>query len=259
MSITFLGQTFHLYGLILGLSIGVGIWLTSLQARRHHLSSEKIEKLSWWVIIGGILGARIYHVTTDIQVYVGHWLEVFKLWQGGLSVIGAVIGGGIAAWLVIKRRSSQLRLRQVLDVSVFGLPVAQALGRWGNFVNQELYGPPSSLPWAITIDLQHRLPGFETQARYHPLFAYEMILTLAAAIYLWWWDDHRQRQGKPDLVGTGRYFWWYVVYYAVIRFGLDFLRLDKNALIAGLGVNQIFLLGVAMIGGVYLWRNYQKH
>ncbi len=254
MAITFLGLTLHLYGLILGLSIGAGWWLSLIQAKKHNLSVTELEKVSWWVILGGILGARFYHVATDTHLYADHWFDVFKIWQGGLSIIGAVLGGSLTAWLILKARLTTLKLFQILDVSVFGLPVAQAIGRWGNFVNQELYGPPSSLPWAIAIDPNHRLPGFETHQTYHPLFAYEMVVTLVGAGWLWWWDRRRQLQGKADLVGTGQYFWWYVVYYSIIRFGLDFLRLDKAEVALGLGLNQVVLLGVVVIGLVCLWQ-----
>lgn len=253
--ITVLGLTFHGYGLILGLSIGLGWWLVMLKAKSRGFSVSALEQLSWWGILGGIVGARLYHVVTDFPVYANAWLDIFKIWQGGLSVIGAVLGGSLGVWLALRRSSKDFTLKQVLDLGVFGLPVAQALGRWGNYVNQELYGAPSTWPWAISIDLEHRLPGFEQTSTYHPLFAYEMGLLLIFAAGIWWLD---RRRGPK--IGSGQYVSWYLLYYGVIRFGLDFLRIDK-AVIPGLnlGVNQVVMLGVIILSALYMWKIRSKH
>ncbi len=241
------GFTFHLYGLLIGLSIGLGWWLVMKKAQQRHFSVSELEKIGLWAVLGGIAGARLYHVVTDWVLYQENWLDAFKIWQGGLSIIGAVVGGLMAAALAIRLTKTKLKLTQLLDLAVFGLPFAQALGRWGNFINQELYGLPTTWPWGLPIEAAHRLPGFETYDRFHPLFAYEMILMLGFGLWLWWAERKQLSQ-----IGRGEYFRWYTLYYAVIRFGLDFLRLDKTLLgSTGLGVNQA-VLGLVIVG-LLLW------
>lgn len=246
------GLTFHLYGLILGLSIGLGWWLVMRQARAKGFSESELEKVGLWAVGGGVVGARIYHVATDWHLYQENWQSALYIWQGGLSVMGAVIGGGLVAWLVMRLMKPQVSLSQLLDLSAFGTPFAQALGRWGNFFNQELYGLPTTLPWGLPIETQHRLPGYELFEKFHPLFAYEMLLMLAFGGWIWW-ADRRQLSH----IGRGEYFRWYLLFYAVVRFSLDFLRIDKTLLgTTGLGVNQAVL--ALVIVGLLLWEGLRK-
>jgi phosphatidylglycerol:prolipoprotein diacylglycerol transferase len=244
----------HLYGLILSGSMVVGWLLVGKKARQYDLPVGEIENAGIAAIVGGILGARVWHVLTDWPLYQHNLIDVLYIWQGGLSIFGAVAGGVIAVWFWLKmQRSANLTLTTVLDLSIFGLPFAQALGRWGNYVNQELYGWPTNVPWAIFIEPQHRLPGFESYSYFHPLFFYEAFLMVLFGVFVWWLDAKTKR--TVFRVGRGTFFLLYVVFYSVIRLLLDLLRPDKSYLMGGwLGVNQGILLIVLVVGGYTLWR-----
>lgn len=238
----------HFYGFILGIAIVVGIYLVEFQAKKQKIELVGFNNLIWVVLIGGILGARVHHVITDYHLYQNSWLGIFKIWQGGLSIIGAVMGGVIAigGWLRVVKRGGKLNLSTILDLSVFGLPVAQAIGRWGNFVNQELYGLPTNLPWGTYIQLSNRLPGFEIYSHFHPLFFYEMFLMLSFAGVVWFGQNFKLFSGFT--IGSGRWFVFYVFYYSFIRFWLDFIRIDKiHFLSTVFSENQVLLLIVMII------------
>jgi phosphatidylglycerol:prolipoprotein diacylglycerol transferase len=173
---------------------------------------------------------------------------IFQVWQGGLSIIGGILGGTIAAFLYQKIHHS-IPVLKIFDLAVLGLPFAQAVGRLGNFVNQELYGFPTRLPWAIFIDPAHRYPLYQNEGFYHPLFAYEMIGLLLLGGCLWQKEKH-----KEWLVGSGKYFFVYLLFYTFFRFCLDFLRIDKTLLSGtSLGLNQVVLLGV-FLSGIMWWK-----
>jgi len=246
---------FHLYGLIIGLSIWLTIALAEKKAKsvitgqtvilgldpRIQFSLNVFWQVIFWELAGGVIGARLYHVITDWPVYQSNFWHIFLIWQGGLSIIGAVIGAAIALWLYLKlHQNLKLKWQLFADLAVFGAPFGQAFGRLGNYVNQELYGLPTNLPWAIYIDPAHRLAGFQNFAYYHPLFFYEMILMFIFGLWVW-----RQKWQ----IGSGQLFWIYVAYYSFIRFWLDFLRIDKaNIIGTQIGANQAFLLVVFLIG-----------
>lgn len=237
--------TFHVYGFIIGLSMLLGWWLVEFQLRTHKVSIGHLEVLISVVGVSGVLGARAWHVLTDFSVYQSNLFQVITIWDGGLSILGAVAGGllGLIVCLQLKI-ISRSQVRAFLDAVALSLPLAQAMGRWGNYVNQELYGLPSTLPWAIYIDSTHRLPGYETISSYHPLFLYESSLLILFALLLWGWDQYRLRSGRSEF-GSGKYFLLYLVCYTVIRFALDFLRIDKRMFLnTSLGVNQVALLTI---------------
>lgn len=259
-----LGIPVHLYGLIVGTAAVVGIELAIRRAKLAGLNADQLWSSVWPVLVGGLIGARAWHVVTDWPLYQTQPLNALAFWQGGLSVLGAMLGGAIGLWAYSRLARSPIKLAMLLDLSVFGLPAAQAIGRWGNFVNQELYGLPSSLPWAITIDPQFRLPGFEGQSTYHPLFAYELLLTGAFGGWLWWHDRrHQLQRQRPlavthQLIGTGSYALLYGWYYSGVRLLLDFIRIDKTAsIIPSLGTNQVVLVIIWVVLGWWLYQRRQ--
>lgn len=226
MSIYILGLSFHLYGLILGFAI-----VTSLSIVEYVLKKEKINmdvsSASIFVIIFGIIGARIYHLVTDWHLYADKpWIEWFEIWNGGLGVIGALMGGGLALLFYLKQVNKEGLLLAVLDALALSIPLGQAIGRWGNYVNQELYGVPTDLPWAIRIDA---VPG----VRFHPLFLYESLLMVLFAgvigvLYV--------RKQKVVNFGSGTLFLIYLIYYGVVRFILEFLRIDSARISGGFSI-----------------------
>ncbi len=239
--------TFHLYGLCIGAAIWVSLWLIEARAQRAHIHFAELWPLIIWMFIGAVAGARIHHLITDFSLYQDRWIDMLKIWQGGLSIIGAVIGAGIFALVWLKLHPHfKISFWTIADLSVFGLPFGQALGRLGNFFNQELYGLPTQLPWGIYIDPTHRVAPYLHAQFFHPLFAYEMIFTVTFGIALWTYD--RYIGSKKTMLGTGQYFLLYAFYYSFIRFLLDFIRIDKSMFFyTGLGKNQVFLLIVMVI------------
>ena len=226
------------YALILLAGLLVGAWLTARRARTHGLDPEHVWNGLFWAVIPGLIGARLYHVLTptpgsglSTADYLRHPEQMLAIWNGGLGIYGAIIGGVFGIWLYTRRHKLSLLLW--LDLAVPGLVLAQAIGRWANFVNNELYGAPSTLPWAIPIPLDKRLPGFEQYATYQPLFLYESLLNLMAFALLLWIERRFARWLRPgDLILI------YALMYPLIRFLLDFVRLD-SANVGGITIAQI--------------------
>ncbi|MFZ1412051.1 MAG: prolipoprotein diacylglyceryl transferase [Micropruina sp.] len=243
-----LGPVFiHFYALCLitGMAAAWMIGVRRWTARGGN--AEDFESVLLWAIPFGIVGARIYHVLTHLGDYVGPGIDPWSMlyiWQGGIAIYGAILGGVLAAFVVTRRLG--LRLTTMLDSVAPGIAVGQALGRFGNWFNQELYGQPTEVPWALEIDAAHRLPGFEQFATFHPTFAYEAIWNVAVALTLLW-ADRRFRLGR------GKVFALYIALYGFGRFFTEAIRLDYsydtfgpirfNQFVAGL----ICLTGVALL------------
>ena len=242
------------YGVILMLGVVAAAYLADRQAQRRKMDAEFLWDILLWVVLGGIVGARLWHLLTpspsDIAVgrttlfYFTHPLEALAVWRGGLGIPGAVIGGALTLYYLCRRRGESF-LRWI-DVIAPGIALGQAIGRWGNFVNQELYGAPSDLPWAVTIAPQNRLAEFANQATYHPIFLYESLWSLASVFFLVWLSrtyGKRLRDGDIFLV--------YLITYPTIRFLLDFLRLDASQ-VGGLNINQTVMAVVLLAAAATL-------
>ncbi len=243
-------MSFHWYGFLVGCAVLVGGWIAELKARKYKVDSAFFERALWVCISVGFISARLWHVMTEITFYADNLMDIFFVWQGGMSIIGGVVGSVLALLIYAHAQRRAAYVWQFLDIATFALPVAQAIGRLGNYVNQELFGVPTELPWKIFITVENRPVQFQNQSYFHPLFAYEMIATLCFAGCLWMLE-----QKKYDLhVGSGTLAQVYIVYYAVVRFGLDFLRPDRGVLLYNLGFNQVFLLGVLIVFCVLLLR-----
>ena len=257
-----LGPIFvRFYGIILMTGALAGGWLAAREAKRREYDPEIVWDLLIWLIIGGVIGARLWHVFTPspsaiaegrtTMFYLTHPFDLINIRNGGLGIPGAVIGGIIALFFYTRRHG--LYFAEWTDISAPALALGQAIGRWGNFFNQELYGAPTNLPWKIYIDPQHRLPGFESQAYYQPLFLYESIWDLANMALLLWLT---RRYG--DRLKTGDIFLVYLIVYPVGRFFLEFLRLDSSQ-IAGINANQTFVAVVAVLSALaLLWRHREE-
>ncbi len=247
--------TIHLYGIILMLGTLAAAFLAAHEAERHGQDSETVWDALTWLLIGGIIGARLWHILTPpasmvaagitTQYYLTHPLDALAVWHGGLGIPGAVLGGALAMYLFTRRKG--LDFAVWADIAAPALALGQAIGRWGNFVNQELYGAPSNLPWAITIDPQYRLPGFENVSRYHPLFLYESLFNFVNMAFLLWLGRRYAKKLK-----SGDVLLAYLVTYPTARFFLEFLRLDPSP-VAGLNVNQTLMAVIAVSAAVALW------
>jgi prolipoprotein diacylglyceryl transferase len=225
-----------------GVAIAVGVATAIVIAQRRWADRggdpSDITRLAGWCVGAGLVGARAYHVITDYQRFEGQWLDAFKVWQGGLGIPGALLAGVIAGVIVARHRS--LPVGQLLDVAAPAIPVGQAIGRLGNWFNQELYGRPTDLPWALRIDVDHRPDELEHVATYHHTFLYEGLwnLALAAGLVLY---ERRRPNGRP-----GRLFAVYVAGYGLGRFWVEALRIDPASEILGVRVNLwVSLIAVA--------------
>ncbi len=246
------------YGIILMTGVVAAAFLADREARRRRIDPEIVWDGLIWVVVGGVIGARIWHILTPdptlveqgitTAFYLIHPLDVLAIWRGGLGIPGAVIGGGLMLYWFTRRQKVSFAVW--IDVVAPGLALGQAIGRWGNYINQELYGAPTNLPWAIQIDPQYRLPGFEGIDRYHPIFLYESLWSLAnMALLLWLGRRYNKRLRDGDL------FLIYLVVYPTGRFLIDFLRLNAS-LVAGINVNQTLMAVTAIVAlGVLIWRH----
>jgi prolipoprotein diacylglyceryl transferase len=253
MSVEVLAQYFHWYGFIVGVAVVV-TWLVV----EHLLGQEEARAaIPGWLfgMVGALGGARLWHIATDWHLYYSlPWLDLLwqicAVWQGGLSILGALCGGLIG--LLVARWWGGVSSKSVLvllDSLAIAMPFGQAIGRMANYVNQELYGAPTTMPWGIFIEPAYRVVGFENVEKFHPLFAYEALLLVAFGSWLYL----RHYQHRVPW-GTGRLWWWYVLYYLVIRFGLDFVRIDKSMFTQLLSINQVMVLG-----GIVIVAGYQVY
>lgn len=250
----------HYYGLLIMLGVLAAAWLTTREVKRYGQDADQTWDILPWALIGGIVGARIWHILTPpasmveqgitFQYYMTHPLDALAIWKGGLGIPGAVIGGAIALYFIAKIKN--LPFMVWTDAIAPGLALAQAIGRWGNFVNQELYGAPTNLPWKIFIEPLYRLPGYSDQAYYHPIFLYESLWNLGIMFFLLWVARRYSQRMK-----TGYIFQLYLILYPLARFFLEYVRLDPSN-VGGINVNQTLMAVIALSSlGLLLWREYK--
>jgi len=235
------------YALFIILGIIAGVLIADQRWKARGGKSGQIADIAIWAVPFGIVGARIYHVATDWQDYFGPdgagLVAALKIWQGGLGIWGAVAGGALGAWIGARRQG--ILLPPLADAVAPGLAVAQAIGRWGNYFNQELFGRPTDLPWALEIDPVNRPVGYEQFSTFHPTFLYESLWCLAVAGIVIWAD-------RRFSLGHGRAFALYVFLYSAGRFGIESLRIDTATEIAGLRVNLWVSAFIALCGLAYV-------
>ena len=257
------------YGILIMLGAVAAAFLAQYEARRRKLNSELVWDALIWVLIGGIIGARLWHVFTPppsmlvldavsnklVNPYFVHNASIIKnltdiisIWRGGLGIPGAIIGGGLALYVFCRQKKMSFPLWA--DIAAPGLALAQAIGRWGNYFNQELYGKPSNLPWAIKID--HPVAGFTQYSTFHPIFLYESIWNLMNMGFLLWFERRFANKLKD-----GDIFLTYLVGYSIGRFFLEFLRLDAPQ-IGTINFNQAFMLVVGLVSAFLLYWRHRK-
>ncbi len=234
------------YGLCIALGIVVGTWMTSRELERKGYDGALALDSLFLIIPLGFIGARAYHVATDYDLYADDPIPgVFAVWNGGLGIYGAVAGGFIG--LLIFCRLRGISPLAFADAAAPGLILAQAIGRWGNYFNQELFGRPTGLPWGIRIAPDNRPTEFADAAAFHPTFLYESIWNALMCLVLLW-VARRFAHGLKD----GDVFLLYVSLYSVGRFFVEALRVDPAFLIGGavrgnLFVSSVLALGFALI------------
>jgi phosphatidylglycerol---prolipoprotein diacylglyceryl transferase len=243
------------YGIMIMLGVIAASWISYREARRRGEDPEHVWQMFPWVLTAGIVGARLGFVLPNISRYLEDPIKIIAINEGGMSIQGAVIGGAVAVILYCNR--SRISFFRWADIIVPGLALAQAIGRWGNYFNQEAFGEPTTLPWGIPISVQRQreVAGIEygPDTRFHPTFAYEMIWDLINFGLLMWLG----RQKRLKLV-EGDLAWVYIVVYSVGRFLIEGLRVDSTTIGGenGIPVPQIVaVLSIMLAWGLFLYRH----
>lgn len=236
------GLKFRFYGLFLALGVGMGLWVTRAEMTKKGVSEEDFERAAVMVILTAFISARIYHVISDLSFYVENPVKILEIWKGGLSIIGAILGGLLSiVWIYIKSfKKYSFSFLTLLDMSVFGLLLGQIVGRFGNLFNYEAYGWPTLLPWKMFVPEIYRLPNM-TANYYHPVFLYEALGNVFILWFIW-------RLEKRRKTIAGRKVFSYLIMYGVLRFGLEYLRMDST-IMNGLRINA-FISAVAVFAGL---------
>jgi prolipoprotein diacylglyceryl transferase len=232
------------YGLMIALGVIVAVKVASARWEKRGGHAEDISAIATWAVPAGLIGARLYHVATDYQRFQGHWLQVFAIWKGGLGIWGGVALGALVGWLVARRRGLDATL--ALDACAPAIALAQAIGRFGNYFNQELFGRPTDVPWAVRIDPAHRPDRYIDVATFHPTFLYESLWNLLVVSFLLL-VERRVRFRKGGLFAL------YVAAYTVGRFWIEALRVDDTHHILGLRLNDWTSLIVFVVATIVLW------
>lgn len=229
------------YGLMIALGVIAAVWLFGKQLEDSTLGTrDDASSIAVWAVAAGLIGARLYHVLTDWSKYSGDLTAIPRIWEGGLGIPGGLAAGvAVGAW---QSRRRGIRPAVAATFAAPAIALAQAIGRWGNWFNQELYGRPTTLPWALEID---DLAGYPPGTMFHPTFLYESLWNLALAGLLLW----IQRRYR---LAAGRLFAAYLVGYGAGRFWIEGLRIDPASSFGGLRLNQWVALAAVVGGGVYL-------
>jgi prolipoprotein diacylglyceryl transferase len=232
---------FHMYGLMIALGVIAAVELGRRRWAARGGNPDDLYAIAFWAVPAGLIGARLYHLATDWRSYEGRWIDAFKIWNGGLGIPGGIaLGVAVGLWVAHRRGA---RLSVILDAVVPTLPLAQAIGRLGNWWNQELFGRPSSLPWAIRIDPVHRPLEYIGSSTFQPTFLYEMLWNLALCGLLVVID--RKRSLRP-----GNILPIYVGLYFLGRLWIESLRIDTASMIGPFRIN--IWLSIIGIGGAII-------
>ncbi len=292
----------HWYGLFMLAGIAAGYAIARRNFSRAHLPVTVLNDLFTYLVLGGFVGARLYHVVNELPLYWEHPLWVFAVWRGGLAIHGALLVGVIVIWFFIRKHNdlcnnvihdsqregyklhdtitrknpvSNIQRPSLFLVSCFlfladllapSVALGQAIGRWGNYFRQELYGLPTDLPWGIPIDAANRLPDYTQYEYFHPVFLYESVWLIVIFLVLLSVVRHQWRPSPPSLskegalvsppyeggaregVSFGRIFFLYLILAGTGRFFIEFLRIDPMPLIFGIRLQQLVSIVIIIIG-----------
>ena len=233
------------YGLMIAIGVIAAVRIAGRRAEHKGVgTTEDISSIAMWAVPAGVIGGRAYHVLTDYERFQGQWFDAIKIWQGGLGIWGGVTAGVAVGWWCARRRG--LDAWWVISCAAPAIAIAQAIGRWGNWFNQELFGRPTTLPWALEVSNNVAVKaGYTAGTTFHPTFLYESV----GCVLLAWLLIRLERRINP---ARGRLFAWYVAGYTVLRFGTESLRIDASHNVGGMRLNQWVAIGVFVTAVLFL-------
>jgi prolipoprotein diacylglyceryl transferase len=241
----------HAYGLMIALGVVAAVWLMGKRLEASGAGKkEDVSSMAVWAVIAGVIGARLYHVVTDWSAFKDDPARIVQIWKGGLGIPGGMFLGAVVGVWAIKRRGVDPAL--AMTAAAPALPLAQAIGRWGNWWNQELFGKPTTLPWALRIDADKIPAQYAPGTTFHPTFLYESLWNLALCGLLLWID--RRFKLRP-----GRLLAVYVLGYGVGRFWVEGLRIDPAKSGGGLRLNQWMAIVIAASAVLFLTVDWFRH
>lgn len=235
IAFTIFGVDIAWYGLLIAIGMMLGVFLAVKRAKNIGVNEEVVYDIALWSIPAGVLGARIYYVVFNLDYYSSDWSRVIQFRQGGLAIHGGIIVGFIVGYLICKKNN--VNFLSMADVAAPSFILGQAIGRWGNYFNQEAYGRPTDLPWAIMID------GVSV----HPTFLYESIWNIIVMSGLIFYTKKKKVEGEI--------FFLYLIFYSIGRFFIEGLRID-SLMIGPFRTAQ--LISLLMIVGGYVSIHYLK-
>ena len=233
------------YGLMIAIGVIAAVRIAGRRAENKGVgTTEDISSIAMWAVPAGVIGGRAYHVLTDYERFQGQWFDAIKIWQGGLGIWGGVTAGVAVGWWCARRRG--LDAWWIISCAAPAIAIAQAIGRWGNWFNQELFGRPTTLPWALKVSGNiAEKAGYAAGTTFHPTFLYESV----GCVVLAWLLIRLERRINP---ARGRLFALYVAGYTVLRFGTESLRIDASHNVGGMRLNQWVAIGVFATAVLFL-------
>ena len=246
------------YGVMIALGVLAAVWMSRWRWEARGGDPEQISRIALWAVPAGLIGSRLYHVITDWRKFQDEgWLEVFAIWKGGLGIPGGMAAGILVGLWMVRRQG--MDRGETLAAVVPALPLAQAIGRLGNWFNQELFGSPTDLPWGLEIDQAHRPAQYLDVETFHPTFLYEAVWNLLLCGLLVLVDRSRLRRGAPALVTDprrvsrpGSILAVYACGYGLGRLWIEAVRIDPASLLLGVRVNIWMSLVLIVVSALYL-------
>jgi phosphatidylglycerol:prolipoprotein diacylglycerol transferase len=234
----------YYYGVILAVAIFAGVVVSNNVAQKDYFMPAIVPSVATSLIIGGIVGARLYYCGLNYSYYISNPLEILAIREGGLAIHGAILGGALV--LFCQSRRYNISFLKLCDIFAVGLPLSQAIGRWGNFFNSEAFGLPTDLPWRMYIKQPYRPDAYFSKEYFHPTFLYECILDLVifGVIYSFIKPKYKDNAGIISA--------YYLVMYSFVRFFIEFLRVDCVKYVFGIAVPQVVSAVVFVIGLVFI-------
>lgn len=238
----------HYYGIIMAFAVGVGYLVAMKRAKDFNITERQADNLIFWVSISGFIGARLYHVFSSLNLYLNNPVDIFKVWNGGLSIYGAVLGGIFSIIVLKKLVTSNSSLVTILNWLTPSLILGQIIGRFGNLFNYEAYGSPTDLPWKMFVPIEFRPEQFVLNMYFHPFFLYEALGNFIILVILF------KIETKFNL--KKRLFFYYVLLYNILRFCLEFLRIDST-FIGIFRLNAVVSFVLILISFYYLKKKFE--